>query len=691
MILNIANEQNSGGYRDEPWGRVRNVADLLEMVRIAKAEHPSLIVGCGGYDHAKNVELGNSPDVDVLLFDTLGPDKQAHSGHWYDHFVANGVTNKPIVNVESFGAWTRAFMPPGVYTEEGKETHYREIADAAERPGLSVFLHSNPWCQGPADGFPVRYDLAGRGTADAPGIRWWFERVRQSKKLPFTESGGELVIEAEDFATKSPSTYGGYTQVHTWHLKTDTTGYSGEGFMQVLPDERPESGEGPSSPRNRSGAELTYPIRVENPGTYIVWVRGRAMGGESNGLHVGLNGELEGKGLDASNMSDFRPHKAWQWDSDRKHGFSEPARIDLPAGDHTLHVWNRDDGFRFDKLILRRVEPVATAKEASVRTRGVAVARDQVLLNGHPVKVLGLRCSNALISDATADALIGQLDFYKAHGLNTVSVFFMGSRFGDVRGYRPDASLDPVYAGRMGRILKATAERDMIVIVGCLYWSTSKAKAELGHWEQADANRAVANTARWLKEKEFANVILDPDNEGMAWQMKKWEVQPMIAAAKAAYPSLVVANNTKQDPPNEDLNMHFGDKEPGKPWFDSEAVPKNVSGGYWSKYSKETHQADNSYYNYSRIGRYTEEMKANQLKRTRDEVENYNGYMLASTWLQCPPAEGVGGPFATPGGLSSLGSVSDKGAEWNQEIDKLHPDAGILWWLEFVRDEVSTP
>jgi len=55
VILNIANEQNSGGYADEPWGRVRNVPDLLDLVRIAKSEHPTLIVGAGGYDHAKNL------------------------------------------------------------------------------------------------------------------------------------------------------------------------------------------------------------------------------------------------------------------------------------------------------------------------------------------------------------------------------------------------------------------------------------------------------------------------------------------------------------------------------------------------------------------------------------------------------------------------------------------------------------
>ena len=103
-------------------------------------------------------------------------------------------------------------------------------------------------------------------------------------------------------------------------------------------------------------------------------------------------------------------------------------------------------------------------------------------VNEMEFKIIGLRCSNALLSDQTAQDLIDHLDTFKSFGVNTVTVYFMGSRFGDVKGYRPDASLDPLYASRMGRIIEAADERGMIVLVGCLYWSTSKAKEDLGHW-----------------------------------------------------------------------------------------------------------------------------------------------------------------------------------------------------------------
>lgn len=311
----------------------------------------------------------------------------------------------------------------------------------------------------------------------------------------------------------------------------------------------------------------------------------------------------------------------------------------------------------------------------------LSVQEDEIQLNGQPIKIIGLRCSNALISDATTDQLIEHLDEFKSYGVNTVSVFFMGSRFGDVKGYRVDASLDPTYAARMSRIIEAADERGMIVLVGCLYWSTSRAKEDLqGEWTQEDANRAVANTVRWLSDNDYRNVFVDVDNEGMAHDATGWSIETMIDAAHEVDPSIMIAYNDGDDPPaNADLYIHHSPKVRGKPWLDSEATPR-AEGGYWGRYSKETHQqTDGRYYNYSRIGRYTDDMKAHQFRQTREDVEEYNGHMLASTWLQCADDEGVGGPFMTPGGKSEIADV-------DQDIDGVHPDAGILWWLEFVRD-----
>ena len=289
----------------------------------------------------------------------------------------------------------------------------------------------------------------------------------------------------------------------------------------------------------------------------------------------------------------------------------------------------------------------------------VSVAGPEILLNGAPIKIKGLRCSAALRSDETARQLIEQLASFQSYGVNTVSVFVMGSRFADVKGYRPDATLDPTYAGRLAQIIEAADARRMIVLVGCLYWSTSRAKEDLGHWGQAEANRAVANTVRWLKERNFRNVFVDPDNEGMANREMKWSIAAMIDAGHAVNPSCVIAYNAKSPAPaNADLAIHFSPRIPGKPYVETEGTPANAN--YWGAYSKR-----DGLYNYQNVGLYTEAMKTDQKAQTTYHLEQANGYIFASTWLQAVPPLG---PNVLPGG------------------DGSPENPGIRWWLEYLRE-----
>jgi hypothetical protein len=289
-----------------------------------------------------------------------------------------------------------------------------------------------------------------------------------------------------------------------------------------------------------------------------------------------------------------------------------------------------------------------------------AVRGGRTYLNEKEILVKGLRCSNTLVSDKTTDELIANLDIFASFGVNTVSVFFMGSRFGDVKGYDRDGSLNPIYAARMGRIIEAADQRGMVVLVGCLYWGNSKAKWE--EWTQGQADTTVANTVRWLKEHDYRNVFVDVDNEGMARRAKGFDNRLMVIAGKKVDPTCVIATNFKGPPPPEaDLGIHFSKKVPGKPYIESEGTPTNAPGGYWGKYSKRS-----DYCNYINIGIYNEEMKANQKAITADHLDNGRGYMCASTWLQCPPPSG---PNNRPGGDGSKQSP------------------GIRWWLEFIRDK----
>lgn len=283
-----------------------------------------------------------------------------------------------------------------------------------------------------------------------------------------------------------------------------------------------------------------------------------------------------------------------------------------------------------------------------------------MLLDDQPFLVKGLRCSNALVSDTAVDELITNLDIFAGYGVNTISVFLMGSRFGDVKGYREDGSLDPVYAARMARIIEAADARAMVVLVGCLYWSNSRAKWD--SWTQAEANAAVRNTVVWLAEHDYRNVFVDVDNEGMALRSAGFDNRALVLAGKAADPACVIGTNFRGDPPPEaDLALHFSNVVPDKPYIESEGSPQNVEGGYWGSYSKR-----DGFYGYLNVGVYTEAMKQNQIDISREHFARGHGYLLASTWRQAGPPQG---PNHRPGGEGSA------------------DDPGVRWWLAWLADE----
>lgn len=294
-----------------------------------------------------------------------------------------------------------------------------------------------------------------------------------------------------------------------------------------------------------------------------------------------------------------------------------------------------------------------------------SIKGEKTFLNDSEILLKGLRLSNALISDKAVDELIANLDTFAFYGLNSFSVYFQGSRFGDIKGYRIDGSLDPVYADRMARIIEAADRKGFVVLTGCLYWSSSEGKWD--SWTSKEAETAVANTIKWLKDNNFRNVFIDVDNEGMAQKAKQFDNRDLVRAGKKTDDTFFIATNFKGDPPPEaDFAIHHSNRATGKPYAETEGSAPAAPGGYWGSYSKQGAQWNNGpdLYQYINIGVYTDEMKTAQLKATFNHLEKGEGYMMASTWLQCVPPDG---PNHRPGG---------KGTP---------EDPGIRWWLEAIK------
>jgi hypothetical protein len=279
---------------------------------------------------------------------------------------------------------------------------------------------------------------------------------------------------------------------------------------------------------------------------------------------------------------------------------------------------------------------------------------NKTYLNDKGFQPIGLRCANALISDKSVNELINYLDEYKTYGLNTISVYYMGSRCSNVYGFNLDGTIDKFFQTRMEKIVEACDKRNMVVLVGILYWGGGETGTHYKSWTQAEVNSAMRNTVKWLLAKNYKNVFIDPDNEGMAEIAMHFNIDEMIREGKKIAPAIPIAyNGTGNLPSCADLTIHFGAKTQHLPYIETEGTP----GQYWGDYSKE--KGLNEYIN---VGIYSKGKKEQQLNDTKDLLDKGYGYLFASTWLQNIP------PNYNPGG------------------DGSPCNPGIKWWCDFIKE-----
>lgn len=173
-------------------------------------------------------------------------------------------------------------------------------------------------------GFPVIAAAGETLAADAGG--------------PFQEQGGQLVIEAEHHAANIAR------DGKSWVARTDLPDYGGEAYMVAEPDT--DGGGLIPSPAIRN-AELQYQVRFATAGIFRVWLRQLVDDSRDNSVYVGINGR-------AASSTDpllLNTYGTWVWGQGL---FAGPvAMIYVPRpGEHTINVWLREDGFRFDRLVL---------------------------------------------------------------------------------------------------------------------------------------------------------------------------------------------------------------------------------------------------------------------------------------------------------------------------------------------------
>ena len=167
-----------------------------------------------------------------------------------------------------------------------------------------------------------------------------------------------VVGEAEHYDVLTPQ------GVHTWELSSAQAGFSGDGYMDSVPNAGDNIGNDTDVVTTTS-PRLDYDVDFASTGTHYVWILGYAISGSDDSVHVGINGDFLETGTRVDN--DFIDGE-WTWVGGLEAGGRATIEV-ASAGTHTVNVWMREDGFQFDKLIVTASESYTPTGQGPAENR----------------------------------------------------------------------------------------------------------------------------------------------------------------------------------------------------------------------------------------------------------------------------------------------------------------------------------
>jgi hypothetical protein len=216
-------------------------------------------------------------------------------------------------------------------------------------------------------------------------------------------------------------------------------------------------------------------------------------------------------------------------------------------------------------------------KEPTFQTK-VSIQGDQWLINGELVNrgspaeglLMNVRMVNAVFEDRgrgweahvgmfdpdqNTEEFIARLPEYVNSGVNAFVISLQGGMPGYEgavnTAFEPDGTLRSSYIDRVEKVIKTCDKLGAVVILSCLY------QRQRGHDFALDSKEsitaAVRNTANWVKEKGYGNVLLEVANEFphggyKGWPSAEWLISEegqaeLIREARTAHPELLVSTS----------------------------------------------------------------------------------------------------------------------------------------------------
>lgn len=211
-----------------------------------------------------------------------------------------------------------------------------------------------------------------------------------------------------------------------------------------------------------------------------------------------------------------------------------------------------------------RADSAAEGFNPSTRVR---IAQGLWEINGKPIHagsqaeglLLNVRMVNSTFEDRNPEtcpkgfdpqkntqAFVDRIPEYVSQGVRAFTLCLQGGDPGYEgainSAYEADGSLRAGYLERVARVIEACDRAGAVVILGCLYQRQDQILEDA-----AAVEKAVENTARWLRKQGYTNVLLEIANEhahdGFDHAIIKdpLGVRKLIRAAREACPGLLVS------------------------------------------------------------------------------------------------------------------------------------------------------
>jgi hypothetical protein len=160
------------------------------------------------------------------------------------------------------------------------------------------------------------------------------------------DSTGLVVMEAESYfaTTRAPDAHG-------WLRDSVRADSSGGAYMQAAPDAANASPA--QTPAGlATSTRLDFKVVFTKTGTNYLWIRGGdpTAGGAGDSVYAGLDGTSV-LGGDVRGAPGFNT-TAWNWVGNDNAANTRAFLVVTNAGEHTVSLWMREDGFLVDKLLL---------------------------------------------------------------------------------------------------------------------------------------------------------------------------------------------------------------------------------------------------------------------------------------------------------------------------------------------------